>query len=93
MTDAANKRRVFFLGSPNKPEVAGVLADLREDGYLLVQREGRHNIYRANTERPMKRPEHAGYNMREFFVHMQSELNRAFSVVQKQASREFPRGM
>ena len=73
--------------------VVGVLADLREDGYLLVQREGRHNIYRANTERPMKRPEHAGYNMREFFVHMQSELNRAFSVVQKQASREFPRGM
>lgn len=66
--------------------VVGVLKDLREGGYLLVRKEGRQNIYRANTEGPMKRPEHAGYSMREFFVHIQDQLNRAHSAVQKRVS-------
>ena len=30
--------------------VVGVLANLREDGYLLVQREGRHNVHQATAE-------------------------------------------
>ena len=70
--------------------VVGVIGDLREGGYLLVRKEGRHNVYRADTEGPMKRPEHAGYTMREFFTHVQSELNRAHSAVEKQVSRERP---
>ena len=70
--------------------VVGVLADLREDGYLLVQREGRHNVYQVNAEGAMKRPEHAGYTMREFFAHVQSELNRADSVVGKHVDRGNP---
>ena len=68
--------------------VVGVLQDLRREGYLLVRKEGRHNVYRANTEGPMKRPEHAGYTMRQFFVHIQSELNRAYSAVVKQVPHE-----
>ena len=72
--------------------VVGVLGDLREEGYLLVRKEGRHNVYRANVDGPMKRPEHAGYTMREFFTHIQGELNRANSAVKKQVSRERPRG-
>ena len=68
--------------------VVGVLKDLRGGGYLLVRKEGRHNLYRANTEGPMKRPEHAGYSMREFFIHIQSELNRAHSAVQNQVHDE-----
>ena len=68
--------------------VVGVLGDLREEGYLLVRRQGRHNVYRANTERPMKRPEHSGYTMREFFEHIRGELERAYSAVEKRVPRE-----
>ena len=71
--------------------VVGVLGDLREGGYLLVRREGRHNLYKANTEGRMKRPEHAGYTMREFFTHIRNELNRAYSAVEKQVLSERPR--
>ena len=73
--------------------IVGVLGDLREEGYLLVRKEGRHNIYRANTEGPMKRPEHAGYTMREFFAHIQSELNRAHFAVERGIVPECPRGL
>ncbi|MFQ5933478.1 MAG: helix-turn-helix transcriptional regulator [Dehalococcoidia bacterium] len=71
--------------------VVGALGDLREEGYLLVRKEGRHNVYRANTEGPMKRPEHASYTMREFFAHIQSALNRAYSEVEKQVAHKRPR--
>jgi predicted transcriptional regulator len=68
--------------------VVGVLGDLREDGYLLARREGRHNVYQVNAEGAMKRPAHAGYTMREFFAHVQSELNRVDSTVEKHVDRE-----
>ena len=40
--------------------VTGVVQDLRDDGYLLVRKEGRHNVYEINLEGRMRRPEHGG---------------------------------
>ncbi|MCH8089840.1 MAG: helix-turn-helix transcriptional regulator [Chloroflexi bacterium] len=66
--------------------VVGVLQDLRREGYLLVRKKGRHNIYRVNPDGPMKRPEHKGYTMREFLFRVQSELEQIASVAEKNAS-------
>lgn len=66
--------------------VVGVLQDLRGEGYLLVRKEGRHNVYRVNPDGPMKRPEHEGYTMREFLARVQSELEQIASAVEKNAS-------
>jgi hypothetical protein len=56
--------------------VVGVLHDLREEGYIFVQKEGRHNVYRLNPSLPMKRPEHADHTLEGFFAHMYSALSR-----------------
>ena len=56
--------------------VVGVLQDLRREDYLLVRREGRHNVYQMNPGGLMKRPEHAGYTFQEFLAHVQSALER-----------------
>lgn len=56
--------------------VVGVLQDLRREDYLLVRREGRHNVYQMNPGGLMKRPEHEGYTFREFLAHVQSALEQ-----------------
>ena len=61
--------------------VVGALRDLRDEGYLLVRKEGRQNVYRVNPEGLMRRPEHVGYTMREFFAYMQAALERALTEV------------
>ena len=88
----ATIRRVAAELNLAERTVVGVLGDLREDGYLLVRKEGRHNLYSVNTEGQMKRPEHAGYSMREFFAHMQGELNSAHAAVQNQVRDELKPG-
>ena len=56
--------------------VVGVLHDLRREDYVLVRREGRHNVYQMNPGGLMKRPEHQGYTFREFLAHVQSALEQ-----------------
>ena len=57
--------------------VVGVLQDLRREDYLLVRREGRHNVYQMNPGALMKRPEHEGYTFQEFLAHVQRALEQA----------------
>lgn len=36
--------------------VQRIIAELRDEGYLTMEREGRRNTYRINVERPLKHP-------------------------------------
>lgn len=65
--------------------VMGVLHDLRTDGYLLVQKEGRHNVYRVNPQAPMRRPEHGAVPLDEFLTGVIAELERARRTLQPSA--------
>jgi len=38
---------------------ASIVADLRQDGYIKVTRRGRHNHYRVNTSKRLRRPVHS----------------------------------
>jgi len=38
---------------------ASIVADLREAGYIKVTRRGRHNHYRVNTSKRLRRPAHS----------------------------------
>jgi predicted transcriptional regulator len=38
---------------------ASIVADLREAGYIKVTRRGRHNHYRVNTSKRLRRPVHS----------------------------------
>lgn len=57
--------------------VMGVLHDLRTDGYLIVQKEGRHNVYRVNPEAPMRRPEHGAQSLEHFLKRLLDGFERA----------------
>lgn len=46
--------------------VAAVVADLREDGYITVRRNGRRNYYVINHEMPLKRTFFPGTTMGDF---------------------------
>ena len=59
--------------------VVGVLQDLRTEGYLLVRKLGRHNVYQVNPEGLMKRPEHMDYTLRDFLVRVLSAMDDATS--------------
>ncbi|MEO7667082.1 MAG: transcriptional regulator [Dehalococcoidia bacterium] len=37
---------------------AAVIADLRATGYINVRRRGRHNHYKVNPRKPLRRPAH-----------------------------------
>jgi len=67
--------------------VVGILRDLRRDGYLLVQKEGRHNVYRVNPEGPMRRPEHGGMTIHQFFVRVLRDLEQARLTIQNHISK------
>ncbi len=38
---------------------ASIVADLRQAGYIEVTRRGRHNHYRVNTSKRLRRPAHS----------------------------------
>ncbi|RLC58269.1 MAG: ArsR family transcriptional regulator [Chloroflexi bacterium] len=38
---------------------ASIVADLRQDGYVKVTRRGRHNHYRVNSSKRLRRPVHS----------------------------------
>ena len=38
---------------------ASIVADLRQAGYIKVTRRGRHNHYRVNTRKRLRRPAHS----------------------------------
>ncbi len=38
---------------------ASIVADLRQAGYIKVTRRGRHNHYRVNTSKRLRRPAHS----------------------------------
>ena len=67
--------------------VVGVLQDLRREGYLLVRREGRNNVYQMNPGGLMKRPEHEGYTFQEFLAHVQSALEQVAFPSAEEAAR------
>ena len=67
--------------------VVGVLHDLRSEDYLLVRREGRHNVYQMNPGGLMKRPEHEGYTFQEFLAHVQSALEQVTLPSAEEAAR------
>lgn len=62
--------------------VVGVLHDLRSDEYLLVQKAGRHNVYRVNPRGRMRRPEHEGQTLEEFLPRVLGELEQARIAIQ-----------
>lgn len=57
--------------------VIGVLHDLRTDEYLLVQKVGRHNVYRVNPNGQMRRPEHGGQSLEAFLTRLIHQLERS----------------
>lgn len=65
--------------------VMGVVHDLRREGYLLVQKEGRHNVYRVNPRGHMRRPEHGEQTLEEFFSRLIRELEHARLAIQPHA--------
>lgn len=65
--------------------VTGVVHDLRDDGYLLVRKDGRQNIYQVNLEGEMRRPEHEGRTLADFLGDLAHELERARRTVQPHA--------
>lgn len=44
---------------------AGIIADLREVGYITARRVGRHNSYTINGEMPLRRPYHSGVTVND----------------------------
>jgi DNA-binding MarR family transcriptional regulator len=65
--------------------VTGVVHDLRDEGYLLVRKIGRHNVYQINLDGQMRRPEHEGQTLASFLEHLARELARAQRTVQPHA--------
>lgn len=61
--------------------VVNVLADLRTDGHLLVQKTGRQNVYLVNPDAEMRRPEHTGHHIREFLNDVVHELEHARALL------------
>jgi hypothetical protein len=47
--------------------VAGILADLRQDGYISATKAGRHNVYTIHPDLPMRHPSQASQTVNEFF--------------------------
>ena len=52
--------------------VASILADLRDDGYITVRKQGKSNTYILNPDLPMRRPSHAHHTVRDFFAPLQA---------------------
>jgi len=52
--------------------VASILADLRDDGYVTVRKQGKSNTYTLNPDMPMRRPYHAHHTVRDFFAPLQA---------------------
>lgn len=57
--------------------VMGVLRDLRADGYLVVQKIGRQNVYRVNPDGPMRRPEHLAQPLENFLTRLITLLEQS----------------
>jgi len=53
--------------------VAGVIADLKRDGYVSVEKSGRRNTYTVVTEMPMRHQPVAHYTVQEFFALLSPE--------------------
>jgi hypothetical protein len=47
--------------------VAGIMADLRQDGYISATKAGRHNVYIIHPDLPMRHPSQASQTVQEFF--------------------------
>jgi predicted transcriptional regulator len=47
--------------------VAGILADLRQGGYISTTKAGRHNVYTVHLDLPMRHPSQASQTVKEFF--------------------------
>ena len=47
--------------------VAGILADLRRDGYISATKSGRHNVYTIHPDLPMRHSSQPSQTVSEFF--------------------------
>jgi predicted transcriptional regulator len=54
--------------------VAGILADLRRDGYISATKAGRHNVYTIHPDLPMRHPSQASQTVNEFFGLLRNRL-------------------
>lgn len=57
--------------------VAGILADLKEAGYISVGKRGKFNVYTVYFDLPMRDPSHAHFTVGDFFAILQKERARA----------------
>ncbi len=48
--------------------VQRILSDLKESGYINLERIGRRNMYIIHPERPMRHPAQQGYAIRDLLV-------------------------
>jgi DNA-binding transcriptional MocR family regulator len=48
--------------------VAGVIADLKREGYVSVTKRGKQNVYAVNINLPLRRGPYARYSVSEFFA-------------------------
>jgi hypothetical protein len=54
--------------------VAGILADLRRDGYISATKAGRHNVYTIHPDLPMRYPSQPSQTVNEFFGLLRNRL-------------------
>ena len=48
--------------------VAGVIADLKREGYVSATKLGKQNVYAVNINLPLRRRPYARYSVSEFFA-------------------------
>jgi len=53
--------------------VAGILADLKQDGYISVGKNGKFNIYTVYFDLPMRHPAQSHFTVGEFFAMLKRE--------------------
>ncbi|MBI2871671.1 MAG: winged helix-turn-helix transcriptional regulator [Chloroflexi bacterium] len=56
--------------------VAGVLTDLRREGYVRATRKGRQNVYDINPEMPMRHPSQMDHKVADFFSLFNKDTRR-----------------
>jgi len=52
-------REIAYRTGLTERTTASIVADLRQAGYITVTRRGRHNHYRVNTSKRLRRPAHS----------------------------------
>jgi DNA-binding transcriptional ArsR family regulator len=61
-------RRIADEVDLSERAVAMILADLRDDGYVVARKQGRRNVYALNRTLPMRHESCAGSSVGDFLV-------------------------